>query len=669
MQDNRTPNRLASEQSPYLLQHAYNPVDWYPWGDEAFERARTENKPIFVSIGYATCHWCHVMERESFEDDAVAEYLNNNFISIKVDREERPDVDAMCMDVCQTLTGHGGWPLTIIMDAEKRPFFAGTYFPRYSVGNRLGFLDVLARLKEVWVLDHQKVVETASMIVQALRDQAQASFVGDVPMNVFDIVADHHKRTFDETFGGFGSQPKFPSPHHLLLLLRIAHRTNDKGLLSMVCSTLDAWRSGGIYDQVGFGMHRYSTDREWKVPHFEKMLYDQAMAVMAYTEAWQITQDSVYETVVMEIAQFLMREMTSEEGAFYSAQDADSEGEEGKYYVWTHDELHGMSDALKTLLNVRIDGNFHDEASGHPMPSNILHVRPTNLRELLNNEEWRMLRPQLLQQRLTRVRPLTDDKVLADWNGLMIGALAKAARAFDNDILLDMAVAAYAAFAQPLACHRMRNGDIAVDPMLDDVAAMGWAACELYQTTGASGYLVDACQSADRILHEFADENGALYTVNEHVKDIPVRQKNGFDSAYPSGNSMAAMLFSALGSMCNEPRYREAARTCVQTYGAQLGQFGPGYCMLLCAWDGIASDPKEIALNGSLDEQPFHELVREYTSAYEPSAVFVHLPQDDVARELLAKAAYPFDTAPPNSILVCSGYTCDLPRVVPNNPA
>ena len=669
MQDNRTPNRLASEQSPYLLQHAYNPVDWYPWGDEAFERARAESKPVFVSIGYATCHWCHVMERESFEDEAVADYLNNNFISIKVDREERPDVDAMCMDVCQTLTGHGGWPLTIIMDAEKRPFFAGTYFPRYSVGNRLGFMDVLSRLKEVWVLDHQKVVETASMIVQALKDQAMASFHGDLPLNVLEVIADHHKRTFDEQHGGFGSQPKFPSPHHLLLLLRIAHRTNDHGLLSIVCSTLDAWRAGGIYDQIGFGMHRYSTDREWKVPHFEKMLYDQAMAMMAYTEAWQVTRDNVYETVVVEIAQFLMREMTSDEGAFYSAQDADSEGEEGKYYVWTHDELAELSDELKALLHVREDGNFHDEATGHPMPSNILHALPHTLRDLLKNEEWQRLRPQLLKRRRQRVRPLTDDKVLADWNGLMIGALAKAARAFDNELLLDMAVAAYAAFAQPLACHRMRNGDVAIDPMLDDVASMGWAACQLYQTTGASAYLNDACQSADRILEEFADEHGALYSVNQHVQDIPVRQKSGFDSAYPCGNSMAASLFAELGVITNVQRYRDAARTCVQTYGLQLGQFGPGYCMLLCAWDMISSDSQEIAFNGSAFEQPLYELWREYASAYNPSAVFVHRPEDAIGKKLLANAAYPFASAPEDSVLLCSGYACELPRIACNSPA
>ncbi len=662
MLGNRTPNRLANEQSPYLLQHAYNPVDWYPWCDEAFERARLENKPVFVSIGYATCHWCHVMERESFEDDAVAEYLNNNFISIKVDREERPDVDAMCMDVCQTLTGHGGWPLSIIMDAEKRPFFAGTYFARYSVGNRLGFMDVLARLKEVWVLDHQKVVETASMIVQALRDQASASFYGDVPLNIFEIIADHHKRTFDDQFGGFGSQPKFPSPHHLLLLLRIAHRTEDKGLLSMVCATLDAWRSGGIYDHAGFGMHRYSTDREWKVPHFEKMLYDQAMAMMAYTEAWQVTSDDVYKTVVLEIAQFLMREMTSEEGAFFSAQDADSEGEEGKYYIWTDEELGEMSSELKGLLHVRPDGNFHDEATGNPMPANILYAKPTTLRDLLANEEWKRLRPQLLQRRLTRARPLTDDKVLADWNGLMIGALAKAARAFDDEILLEMAASAYGAFAQPLACHRMRNSEMAVDPMLDDVASMGWAAFELYQTTGASSYLYDACQSADRILKEFADEQGALYRVNQHVTDIPVRQKDGFDSAYPSGNSMSAMLFAGLGALCNDRRYRDAARACVQTYGAQLQQFGPGFCMLLCAWDSISAEATEIAFNGDITEHPFSALVAEYTSAYNPSAVFVHRPTDMLGRELLAGAAYPWDQTPDNSVLVCKGYACDLPR-------
>jgi uncharacterized protein YyaL (SSP411 family) len=656
MTSERVPNRLVHEASPYLQQHAYNPVDWYPWGEEAFEKARTEHKPIFVSIGYATCHWCHVMERESFEDDDVAAYLNANFVSIKVDREERPDVDAMCMDVCQSLTGHGGWPLTIIMDSERRPFFAGTYFPRYSHGGRMGFLDLLARLKEVWVLDHTKVIETAKEITTALQQQAEASFRGDVPENVFEIIADHHRRMFDDVHGGFAVKPKFPSPHHMLLLLRIAHRTGDKGLLSMVCATLDAMRSGGIYDQVGFGFHRYSTDREWLVPHFEKMLYDQAMMMMAYTEAWQMTQDPLYRQVVEEIAEYLRRDMTGPNGAFYSAQDADSEGEEGKYYVWLKAEIPTDDQVLLALLNVHADGNFADEATGNPMPSNILHVTPTRLRELCASDAWAQLRGQLLEQRTQRVPPLTDDKQLADWNGLMIGALSRAARAFDAPELLHMAERAWPSFAHPLTVHRIRNGQGAISPFLDDVAMMGWAGSELYQSTGQGAYLAAAVDAAERILTEFADVDGALRLTSAATSDVPVRQKSGYDSAYPCGNSMSAWLFASVGSICHNDRLLDAARACVQTYGQPLARMAPGFCMLLCVWDTLVYGMKQVFFCD--DHASTHSALRRFMTPFDPSAVFVHRPTDDVSRDLLAPALYPYDTAPLGSVLVCERQAC-----------
>jgi len=656
MTSERAPNRLIHEASPYLLQHAYNPVDWYPWGEEAFEKARAENKPLFVSIGYATCHWCHVMERESFEDEDVAAYLNANYVSIKVDREERPDVDAMCMDVCQSLTGHGGWPLSIVMDAERRPFFAGTYFPRYSHGGRLGFPDLLSRLKEVWVLDHAKVIDTAKEITSALRQQAETSFRGDVPENVFEIIADHHRRMFDDVHGGFAVKPKFPSPHHMLLLLRIAHRTGDKGLLSMVCATLDAMRAGGIYDQVGFGFHRYSTDREWLVPHFEKMLYDQAMMMMAFTEAWQVTQDPLYRQVVMEIAEYVQRDMTGPNGAFYSAQDADSEGEEGKFYVWLRSEIPTDDQDLLSLLNVHAEGNFADEATGNPMPSNILHVKTNRLRELCASEAWDVLRRELLAQRAGRIPPLTDDKQLADWNGLMIGALARAGRAFDSPELTQMAERAWQAFDHPLTVHRMRNGQGAISPLLDDVAMMGWAASELYQSTGSSTYLAEAVASARRVIHEFRDDEGALRMTSSAITDVPVRQKAGYDSAYPCGNSMAAWLFASVGSICHDTDFANAARQCVQSYGANLARLAPGFCMLLCVWDTLLHGTKQVFFCASGSDA--HADHRRFMTSFDPSAVFIHRPTDATAEALLAPAMYPHDTAPEGAVLVCEAGSC-----------
>lgn len=661
MQTDQYENRLSTEHSPYLLQHATNPVAWFPWTEEAFALARAEDRPVFVSIGYATCHWCHVMAHESFEDADVAAYLNEHFISIKVDREERPDVDAICMDVCQTLTGSGGWPLTVMMDAERRPFFAGTYFPRHSHGNRLGFLDLLGRLKEVWDTDRARIVETATEITNTLTNQASANFRADVPANVMEQVADYHRRMFDDVYGGFAVRPKFPSAHHLLLLLRVAHANDDKGLLSMVCATLDAMRAGGIYDQVGFGFHRYSTDREWVVPHFEKMLYDQATLMMAYTEAWQITGDVLYRNVVMEIAEYLRREMTSPEGAFFSAQDADSEGEEGKFYVWRSDELHDLPSEVRELLCVRDEGNFHDEASGNSVEANILHVSMAELRTLISNEDWRRIRPELLSTRSTRVPPLTDDKILTDWNGLMIGALARAGRAFNESTLIDMAIRAYGSFPQPLAYHRTRNGHVAIATMLDDHAMFGWAGLELYQSTGNATYLRDALDNADVVLETFADADGALCTISRDVTDVPVRQKQGYDGAYPCGNSMAALLFAGLGAITNTRRYRDAARSCVTTYGTQLSASAHGFCMLLCAWDTIGFGTSEVVLNGDATEEFIVEARTLINAAYRPRTFIIHRPTDEAGASALREAAYPFDLAPVPSVLVCTDYACERP--------
>lgn len=664
MQDDRTPNLLIHEKSPYLLQHAYNPVHWRPWNDESFRIAKEEDKAIFISIGYATCHWCHVMEHESFENDEIASYLNEHFVCIKVDREERPDVDSIYMDVCQAMTGRGGWPLTVFMDSDLQPFFAGTYFPPKTQGNRIGFLDLLNRVNHAWTSDRKRIVESAQSIIANLQEAATTSYRGDVPENVFEIIANHHKNSFDEGFGGFGDQPKFPSPHHLLVLFRIARRTKDTELVRLATQTLDAMSAGGIYDHVGFGFHRYSTDREWLLPHFEKMLYDQAMLMMAYTEAWQITGRVAYKQTVLEIADFLRRDMTSPQGAFYSALDADSEGEEGKFYVWSFKELQQLLNKddvafVQKNFGVKKDGNFHDEATGEQAGVNILHrgsalatVSPLSIEE---QSQWNLIRTTLLAERVKRIHPITDDKVLTDWNGLMITALAKAARACDSDVLETMAVNAFQAVTSSSGgeqwVHRYRDGDRNVGALLADRAAMGWAAIELYQGTADTYYLVEAKEHAAAIVADYRLEDGALATASQKVLDIPVRQKEGYDSAYPSGNSMAAMMFASLGAITTDQSYYDSARDCVHSYGTQLEKYAPGFCMLLSAWDMLLHGATEIVFVGDA-KGTFLSYAREHIgSAFLPEAVIVH------GREEYNSSA------PSPSVLICRDSACLPPFI------
>lgn len=628
----RRPNALVHEQSPYLQQHAHNPVRWLPWTDEAFALAKEQDRPVFVSIGYATCHWCHVMEHESFEDEDVAAYLNEHFICIKVDREERPDVDAACMDVCQAMTGHGGWPLTIMMDSLRRPFFAGTYFPRESGANRIGFMDLVRRIRAVWDTERERLEHSAGEITTMLKDQAAADLRGDVPADVEDVVVDYHRRMFDDTWGGFSVRPKFPSPHHLLLLMRLARTRHDPSLIDMVRTTLDGMRSGGLFDHVGFGFHRYSTDREWLVPHFEKMLYDQAMLMWANTEAWQATGDDAYRTVVGEIAEYLRREMTSADGDFFCAQDADSEGEEGRFYTWSYDEFRSLveDDAIVDLMSVHRDGNFHDEATGSATGLNIPHVRMSRLREEVTHTTWPAARHRLYEQRSRRIWPLTDDKVLADWNGLMIASLARAGRAFDDEGLTAMARRAYDAVVRHLGgqdggewSHRYRNGHRAVRSMLDDHAAVALAAFELYQTTSDRGYLDDVRLHLDTIERRFSDD-GVLYMTDADVHDAIVRQKQGFDSAYPSGNSIAAYVMACYAVLTGDADIERRAIEAVRSHGSYLARMATGYCMLLCTWDLLKHGGHQLSIIGDPSDPFVIEARRIVGRSFLPHVVLNH---------------------------------------------
>jgi len=422
MSNQKIPNRLANEKSPYLLQHQYNPVDWYPWGEEAFEKAKEEDKPVFLSIGYSTCHWCHVMERESFEDEEVAEVLNKYYISIKVDREERTDVDAIYMAVCQALTGQGGWPLTIFMTPDKKPFFAGTYFPKERKYGRSGIIEILEELQDAWENKRDKVLSAGESVVKGIENKYFKSEAGAVEREALDHAYRYYEQSFDSIYGGFGEAPKFPTPHNLTFLLRYWKMSGNKKALDMVEKTLQSMYQGGMYDHVGWGFSRYSTDKKWLVPHFEKMLYDNALLAIAYLECYQATQNEFYARVAREIFSYVLRDMTSEEGGFFSAEDADSEGVEGKFYVWSLDEVFDVlgresGKAFCQTFDISNAGNFEGE--------NIPNIigKDLNTGQDLKNE-----REKLFLHREKRIHPLKDDKILTAWNGLMIAALATGAR-------------------------------------------------------------------------------------------------------------------------------------------------------------------------------------------------------------------------------------------------
>ena len=514
--DNDSANRLINEKSPYLLQHAYNPVDWYPWSEEAFEKARKENKPIFLSIGYSTCHWCHVMEHESFEDSTVAALMNENFISIKVDREERPDIDNVYMTVCQMLTGRGGWPLTIIMTPDKKPFYAGTYFPKQGSYGRIGMLELLPKISEAWKTKKEELLSSAGNIIKHL-DQSNTDFSGEM-LGKEDLknAYNNFMYDFDKTYGGFGNSPKFPSPHNLLFLLRYWNRTGDNSALGMVEKTLYEMSKGGIFDHVGYGFHRYSTNRFWTLPHFEKMLYDQAMLAIAYLETYQATGNSFYAGVAEKIFEYVLRGMTSPEGGFYSAEDADSEGEEGKFYVWTQQEIENIigkeeADLFANIYSFEDGGNFEDEATKTKNGSNIPHLIKSieaHAAELKMDdnelkEKIEQYRVQLFNEREKRIHPLKDDKILTDWNGLMMAAFAMGGRVLKSEQYAKAAERSAQFIYDNLIddngrlLHRFRTGESGLQASVEDYAFFIWGLLELYETTFDVKYLTRAIESSE----------------------------------------------------------------------------------------------------------------------------------------------------------------------------
>ncbi|MBN2526729.1 MAG: thioredoxin domain-containing protein [Deltaproteobacteria bacterium] len=573
-------NLLQNEKSPYLLQHKDNPVDWYPWGDDAFAKARAEDKPIFLSIGYATCHWCHVMAHESFEDEEVAGTLNQHFISIKVDREERPDVDHIYMSVAQLLTGSGGWPLTIVMTPEKKPFFAATYIPKKSRFGSTGLIDLLETIAEKWTKEKNTLLKSATDITAALRHLNQNTTTGDkLNEGLLKTTFERLARHFDPVHGGFSRGTKFPTPHTLLFLLGYYQQTKTPLALEMVETTLKNMRAGGIFDQLGFGFHRYSTDDEWLVPHFEKMLYDQAMLLLAYTEAYATTENPINAIVVNEVITYLADRMRSPEGGFFSAEDADSEGVEGKYYVWTLNEIAQIlspDDAalFSKTFQISAFGNFMSHQT--PPTTNIPHLDVAQLETWLKrvsvDAALDQPRQQLLQQRQKRIPPLLDDKILTDWNGLIIAALARAGRVLRNDSYVLLARNAASFIKENMTdpngalLHRYRHGDAAITGQLDDYAFLIFGLIELHQATKDIEYLKWATTLEETVKKKFLAEDGSYYLADAASTDLIVRPKEFFDGALPSGNSVMLDNLLKLSRMLGNVAMEEAADRLAQAF-------------------------------------------------------------------------------------------------------
>ena len=650
-------NRLVSEKSPYLLQHKDNPVDWWPWGDAAFAAARATDRPIFLSIGYATCHWCHVMEHESFENAEVAQLLNDTFINIKVDREERPDVDSIYMSACQVATGHGGWPLSIMMTPDMRPFFVATYIPRTGRYGRDGMMQIIPHVAEMWQNNRSALENIADNFLGALRNASTLDLAGgELSAQVLDAAFGYHEQQYDSINGGFGHAPKFPSPERLRFLLRYWHRTGNTRALQMVEHTLQQMRRGGMFDQLGGGFHRYSTDSMWLLPHFEKMLYDQALLALVYLEAFQATGRPEYEQTVRSILEYVGRELQNTEGAYCTGEDADSDGVEGKYYVWSIDEVRSVLDPAVARLviaafNLTETGNYIDEATRDRTGNNIPHRSPGD--NLLDSSRLRVASRQLFDLRARRVRPLLDDKVLTDWNGLMIAALARCGSVLNDDDLISRAVKCVQfieAHIVPEAgrlLHRWREGEAAIAGMLDDYAYMIMGLLALHEATGEENYCSWAMSLTQTVLAEFRDEEGGFYLTAQDSEELLMRPRQSFDSALPAGGAVMMMNLLRLGRITGKTELEAAGHDAIAAHSAGLRQYPDGFNAALSALDYALGPSTEVIVSGDRSIAETQEMLSALRGIYAPNAVVLSCPV--------------FGGSNQPAIHVCHGSTCDLP--------
>lgn len=655
-----TKNKLAQEKSPYLLQHSENPVNWYPWGDEAFKKAREENKPIFLSIGYSTCHWCHVMAHESFEDPEVAKLMNEVFVSIKVDKEERPDIDKIYMTVCQLMNNSGGWPLTIVMTPDKKPFFAGTYFPKVSRFGRIGLIDLINRVKELWNDKKDEIYKTSEQITNALLninvENPGLTLDEKTLQGAFNVLSSR----FDDRNGGFGSAPKFPTPHNLLFLLRFWKRTGNEDALRMVERTLQSMRNGGVYDHIGFGFHRYSTDAEWLVPHFEKMLYDNALLALTYLELYQATRNPDYSKTAIEIFTYILRDMTSPEGGFYSAEDADSEGEEGKFYVWTLKEIEKIldkddADLIKKVFNIEEAGNYLEEATKKKIGSNILHLKDS-LSILakdfnLNEQELRVkieeIREKLFKIRLKRIHPHKDDKILTDWNGLMIVALARGAQILCEPLYLQAAENAAKFIFNTLRksdgrlLHRYRDGNNEIDAYLDDYTFFIWGLLELYETTFDNFYLKNALELNKFQIDHFWDNNiGGFFFTADDGEELLIRQKDIYDGAIPSGNSVSMLNLLKLAQLTWDHDLEQKADYLNRVFADSVKNNTAAYSFLMVAIDFAIGPTYTLVIAGDTNSEDTKEMLNAIKEEYIPNKSLLFRPTEISSPEIIDIAEF-----------------------------
>ncbi|MDO8725810.1 MAG: thioredoxin domain-containing protein [Candidatus Methanoperedens sp.] len=671
------PNRLALEKSPYLLQHAHNPVDWYPWGSDAFEKAKKEDKPIFLSSGYSTCHWCHVMEKESYEDEEVAKLMNEVFVSIKIDREERPDIDGIYMKICQAMTGSGGWPLNIILTPDKKPFFAATYLPKKSKFGRQGMMEIIPQIRDIWKMNKDRAEALAAEVISSLKDEQKAG--EELKEDVLNVAYEQLLGAFDEQYGGFGGAPKFPTPHNLMFLLRNWKRTGDIMALRMVERTLLALSMGGIYDHVGSGFHRYSTDAGWIVPHFEKMLYDQALLAMAYTEAYQATGNDEFKRTAREIFTYVLRDMTSPEGGFYSAEDADSEGVEGRFYVWAEEEIDSIlgedSELMKKVFGIDKHGNFREKGSSSG--KNILHLSKTlpELEADLKLSAQEILRrmsdakQKLFAARENRVHPGKDDKILADWNGLMIAALAKGASTFNKPEYADAACRAADFILSRMRgkdgrlFHRYREGEADVMSFLDDHAFLTWGLIELYEATFKVSYLNAALEITQKMIEHFWDkEKHGLYFTADDGEELIFRKKEIYDGALPSGNSVAMLNLSRLGRMTANMEFEEKAAQIGRAFSGTIWQMPMVYTQMMVALDFALGPTSEVVIAGEAGAEDTKAMLAALRREFMPGKVVILRTVEDT--EIIGIAEYARDLKSIEgraTAYVCRNYSCQLP--------
>ena len=681
-------NRLKDALSPYLTQHAENPVDWHAWGPEAFDRAAESDKPIFLSIGYSTCHWCHVMAHESFADPEVAELMNETFICIKVDREERPDIDQVYMTVCQMLTGSGGWPLTILMTPDKKPFYAATYIPKKSRFGRPGLMDLVPQVKRMWENNRQSLLQSADQLMASVQQFSEPGAQSPLSGSVLDSAYEILETAFDEKYGGFGGAPKFPTPHNLMFLLRYWNRTGIQKSLHMVKQTLINMRRGGIYDQLGYGFHRYATDKKWQVPHFEKMLYDQALISMVYAEAFQATGEPLFIRTVNEIYQYVLSELTSAQGAFFSAEDADSDGMEGGFYLWRTDEIQQAfskedSDRLIKYFNLESNGNYRDEVSADNSQYNILYMADiksdpsgdANYGLVSDDSPLGALLQKLCELRSTRKRPFRDEKILVDWNGLMIASLAKSARSGNRS---DLAAAAAKAAKFILTqmkhpdgglFHVFLNGRLSARATLNDYAFMVWGLLELYEATFDLFYLESALDLNRYMIDHFEDTaNGGFFPTDHRAEKLLLRNKEIYDGAVPSGNSVALMNLIRIFKITADPNLEDVIEKSLDFFAGDIVRYPASHAMFLSAYDFILGPSCEIVVTGRRDDADIDTLLNTIFSVYLPNSVVLFHDIRDNSRRLrqycsLIENMKAIDNSA--TVYICSNFTCEQPETDP----